>query len=116
MKRRTLILLFASAAFAQSQPPIQTPTKSTQTKQNKAASEKAVGRSDGQPAEHSPSRADEANTPPTGGKRETTNTQNSKAAPLDYKGPGVNDWLIVAFTFFLVVLTGFQFWAMHRQA
>jgi hypothetical protein len=117
--RFAIVFVFAlSLSSQQSQPPSQSPTRSAQTQQDKAATKEAVQHSKKQPTEQSTPNGNKTNRPATTNNEQHGDIQsNDPSSPNhNFLGAKLSDWLIVIFTFFLTVLAGLQFWAMHRQA
>jgi hypothetical protein len=113
--RHWLILIFACAPFAQSQPPPPAPGKASHSNQKNASSKSAEHNPDERSPEENSSRLNKSSSPVTSG-----NNKNA-AAPQSEKPPA--EWWFIASTILsaaatvAIALLGFFQWrAMRRQA
>jgi hypothetical protein len=106
----SIVILISSIwlANAQSQPPAPSSTIGAQSKQDKTAGDSDIIGSHNQPSGAFSASGNQAGSPAATGKQRS-NSESGDSSSL-------GNTFIVVFTGFLVVLAGFQFWAMHRQA
>jgi hypothetical protein len=105
------IVLSLAAVAQQSPPPSPTPTVTSQAEQGQARGEKGVTKPDNQPAKN-PTPAIKQPNPEIAVRYDQHFGQENKDRP-SIDGPSR---AIAFFTFGLLVLAGFQWYAMHRQA
>jgi hypothetical protein len=103
-----LAVLFATVLLAQSRRPTPAPEKASPNKESQAQDSNAKAGTNKNPPKQTPSAFNPA-VP-------TQVQEASKDASQKSPDPSSTDWWVAAFTGALVLVSGLQFWAMHRQA